>query len=167
MNVTASARPRHSLSCRVAPVSSTSATSGTSSPGSSASTRGRAAAARSAARGRCASMAVRYAAGVRRRPASPEPGRRPRGPRGAPASLTLNGIVMPGMNPLMSSCLIVISCRAGSTARICPRSSYSRPRLHAAASEPGRAVAPSTSDTEGRFRYLRHAFHCSWLLQQG
>jgi hypothetical protein len=38
-------------------------------------------------------------------------------------SRTLKGIVIPGMNPRMSSCLTVISCRDGLTATICPRSS--------------------------------------------
>ena len=32
-------------------------------------------------------------------------------------------IVMPGMKPLMSSCLMVNSCRLGSTTTICPRRS--------------------------------------------
>jgi hypothetical protein len=37
-----------------------------------------------------------------------------------PASFTVNGIVMAGMKPLMSSCRMSTSLRAGSMPRICP-----------------------------------------------
>jgi len=33
-------------------------------------------------------------------------------------SFTVNGIVIPGMKPLMSWCVITTSCRSGRTARI-------------------------------------------------
>ena len=58
-------------------------------------------------------------------------------PDSSDASFTVNGIVMPGMKPLMASCLINTSLRAGSMPTICPRSSYclaGGSRLHATSS---------------------------------
>ncbi len=75
-------------------------------------------------------------------------------PTRSEASRTLNGIVIPGMNPLMSSCLMVISPRTESTARICPRSSYARPRLHAAVNARKRSTPARTRSPE-EHRWLK------------
>ena len=109
------------------------------------------------------SIAVRYAVRVlddERRP--DQVARRP-ARRAARASLTLNGIVMPGMKPRMSSCLIVISCRAASTARICPRSSYCWPRARARQTTARRRSTQDRVTTSS----TAHRCHCSSAVARG
>ena len=113
MNVTASVRPRHSRQpARARRSRRRAATSGTASPGSSdVDMRAR----RRRLRQRRVPGALdrlEIPGGVLDDQRRAHEVARPAAPRSA-RSLTLNGIVMPGMKPLMSSCLMVISLRVG------------------------------------------------------